>query len=544
MKSPDKILSYWKTEKFTAACVILCGVTFNALSVMFPVFTGKLIDSVDSSTGVAEVARFALLLVAVMGFVQLLRYTKRFHTRRFANKTVMKMRRIVYKNIVNSSVSVLENERVGNLMTRITTDVDLCVEGMRKLMTEIFDTGVLMAAYLAMMLIYDVGITLAAVVFVPVAMFFAEKMKKLVHKTSSDYREAAGSFTGLTYEMIDNAALYRLSGMDEQNAECYAAAAEALARKFIKANIPVGPMEPVYGAVALLGVAAVIFLGVGKVTAGGWSVGDFAAFTAVFVMLADKSSRAARMFNSVQKSRVSWRRIKPYLSVGAAIGRPSMCANGQSVNGRPMVAPTNILHVNGLSFRYDKNGVWIIKDVSFDAKPGEIINITGATASGKSTLALAMLGLYPYEGSVMICGKELRDVPTHERSSMISYMGHDPQLFSGTIYENITLGEKIDVTDVLRDVCFDVDLSTMPDGLDTLTGNSGIRLSGGQQARIALSRALVNKHKIIILDDPFSAVDSKTAAKIKQNLRKNYRESIFIITGEADEKFFDKTIII
>jgi ATP-binding cassette subfamily B multidrug efflux pump len=96
---------------------------------------------------------------------------------------------------------------------------------------------------------------------------------------------------------------------------------------------------------------------------------------------------------------------------------------------------------------------------------------------------------------------------------MISYLGHRPQLLSDSIYNNITLGGDEDITAVLQDVCFAEDLGAMPDGIGTLVGNSGIRLSGGQQARIALARTLLHKSKLIILDDPFSAVDMQTEEK-------------------------------
>jgi ATP-binding cassette subfamily B multidrug efflux pump len=102
---------------------------------------------------------------------------------------------------------------------------------------------------------------------------------------------------------------------------------------------------------------------------------------------------------------------------------------------------------------------------------------------------------------------------------------------SDTIYNNITLGTNKNITAVLQDVCFDTDMAAMPNGVDTLVGNSGIRLSGGQQARIALARTLLPKSKIIILDDPFSAVDMQTEEKIINNLKNNYRDClIFLIS--------------
>jgi ABC-type multidrug transport system fused ATPase/permease subunit len=233
--------------------------------------------------------------------------------------------------------------------------------------------------------------------------------------------------------------------------------------------------------------------------------------------MANKASKAAKLFNSVQKSQVSWKRIKPYLSEYRNKDTASGIKNKDTV-----------LAVKDLSLRYSDKGN-IIENICFGGKQGEIIGITGSIASGKSTLGLSLLGLYPYTGSVKIDGKELRDYSEYERSQMISYLGHKPQLLSDTVYNNITLGKDKDISSVLKDVCFDIDLNSMPEGQNTLIGNSGITLSGGQQARIALARSLVNKNKIIILDDPFSAVDMKTEEAIIENLKNNYKNSLIIL---------------
>jgi ABC-type multidrug transport system fused ATPase/permease subunit len=154
------------------------------------------------------------------------------------------------------------------------------------------------------------------------------------------------------------------------------------------------------------------------------------------------------------------------------------------------------LVVKGLGFSYSENGENIIENISFEAKTGEIIGITGSIATGKSSLGLSILGLYPYTGSIKIDGRELSDYSEYERSRMISFLGHKPQLLSDTIHNNITLGIEQDITSVLKDVCFDTDLKAMSHGENTLVGNSGIRLSGGQQARIALARTLLPKSKL------------------------------------------------
>jgi ATP-binding cassette, subfamily B, multidrug efflux pump len=520
MKQPDKIINYWKKEKFVVALIIIFGLSFNSSIILGPIFQGKLIDSIAGGDNLYSVLILAVTYVVLIGTIQILRYFKRFYIRRFANSTSATMRLMIYNNIMYKSTSELNNENTGNLMTRAISDVDLCVEGMRKFTTEVFDTGVLMASYLISMLVYDVKITLLSIIFIPVAMVLAEKLKSVIYKYSIAYRTKSSEVADLTYDIIENSMLYRVSGMESLNREKYNVELKDLQNKAIKADILENSMQPVYNVIAMLGIIMVIYLGGTKVINGGWTVGVFSTYFAMFTAMAVKASKAAKLFNSVQKSQVSWKRIKPYFA--EYINKDTAAYK---------IKKNTTLSVKSLGFSYEEGKENLIENISFEAKHGEIIGVTGSIASGKSTLALSLLGLYPYFGSIKIDGRELKDYSEYERSAMISYLGHKPQLLSDTIYNNITLGSKQNITSVLEDVCFDTDLAAMPKGQNTLVGNSGIKLSGGQQARIALARALLNKNKIIILDDPFSAVDMKTEEKIIKNLRNNYKDSLIILVS-------------
>ncbi|WP_010251063.1 ABC transporter ATP-binding protein [Acetivibrio cellulolyticus] len=518
MKQPDRIINYWKKEKFVVFCIFIFGLTFNSAIVLGPIYQGKLIDSIVAGSSLSSLVRLAVTFVVLIGIIQILRYLKRFYIRRFANNTSATMRLMIYNNIMYKSAPELDDENMGNLMSRAISDVDLCVEGMRKFTTEIFDTGVLMASYLISMLVYDVKVTVISSLFIPIAMILAEKLKSFIYKYSADFREKSGYVTGITYELIENAMLYRANGIEAKNRENYSVELEELQDRGIKANILENSMQPIYNVIAMLGVIVVIYLGGTKVIGSEWTVGVFVAYITMFAAMANKASKAAKLFNLVQKSQVSWKRIKPYLT--------EYKSKGTSLN---IDMVNTSLQVKDLSFCYPTGNEKIIEDINFEAKQGDIIGVTGSIASGKSTLGLALLGLYPYMGSIKIDGRELKDYSEFERSQMISYLGHKPELLSDTIYNNITLGKDQDITAVLADVCFDTDIAAMPDGQKTLVGNAGVRLSGGQQARIALARTLINKSKIIIMDDPFSAVDMKTEEKIIENLRKRYQSSIIII---------------
>lgn len=534
MGEPNLIKNYWLKEKKVVAMIIFFGIAFNGATVVGPILQGKLIDSILNKESLNTVFIRIALFVGAIAFIQLARFFKRFYVRRFANSTSATMRLMIYNNIMSKNINELSDENMGNLMTRVISDVDLCVEGMRKVTTEVFDTGVLMIAYLVTMITYDAKITLISCLFIPVAMKLAEVLKGVIYKYSTDYRKESSVVTDLTYDSIENAILFRINGLEDKNREEYFHHLDELQRKAVKASVLENAMQPVYNVIALLGIIIVIYLGGNKVIEGSWTVGNFSTYMVMFTAITTKASKTAKLFNSAQKSRISWLRIKPYLK-DYEVKNTATDIHKKGTT----------IQVKNLSFSYPSREVEVIRNINFEGKTGEIIGVTGPIASGKSTLGIALLGIHDYKGSIKIDNRELRDYSEYERSEIISYLGHNTQLLSDTIYNNITLGKNKSIKEVLKDVCFNKDLESMEQGESTLVGSSGVRLSGGQQARLSLARALLNKNKVIILDDPFSAIDVNTESEIIHNLRSNYKYSIIIIISHRLTMFnqVDKVIM-
>ena len=518
VQKPDQIVSYWKRQWKTMVAVTFFGVIFNASMPYVAILQGRLIDSVIYNGTLDGILRQGLIFIAVVALVQLMRFFKRYFVRLFANHTIVDMRLMLYNSIMNKNITDLSKESTGDLMVKAVSDVDICAEGMRKVTTEIFDTGVLMASYLFTMAIYDIKITAFACIFIPMAMFLAEKLKGAIVKFSKDARKQTSKVSNIIFSDIEQITMERVNGLEEKRQAEYFKQLDVLEQKSVKATILENSMQPIYNAIAMLGIVFIIYLGGQNVINGSWTVGLFSAYTAIFIALSTKASKAAKLFNSYQKAKVSWQRIKGYLKPYET----------KDLTDFPM-EENPVLQVANLSFTYPESTEKVIENVSFTAKSGQIIGVTGPVASGKTTLGLALGGLFAYEGSAQLGGKELRNYSQYQLSKRISTLSHKTQLLSDSIYSNITLGDEGDISKVLTAVCFDEDLKTMPQGINTIVGSSGVRLSGGQQSRIALARALYHNSPLIILDDPFAAVDMKTEAKIIENILSAYKNSIIIL---------------
>lgn len=533
----DRILSYFKEEWKVLLIITVSGFIYNLGLLFGPWFEGKmagcLIDILAKNAVYKDMLILVIAYVISIGVVQVSRYIKRFYVRRFANNVNRRMKKILYGTLVLKSRTELEGEGMGDIMTKAILDVDDCAEGMRKFTTEIFDTGVALAAYAGMLLVYDVRLALIAMIFPPISYIIAEKMKVIVQKTGSAYKKQSGILSNATLDRASNAITYRVYGREADRKNAYEDNLAEYEKSAIYANIWNSSLTPLYRIISMMGILFILYFGSRNVLGTGWRTWDIAAFTtflACFIKLSDKSSKAAKLFNAVHKAQVSWKRIKPLMVIQA---KDTDCKN--QTLGR--------LEVQNLSFTYP-DGKNVYNDISFTAEPGQIIGVTGPVASGKSTFGRTFLCEYPYEGSIRYNGCELRNAADNVRSGIISYLGHDPELFNDSVRNNVLLGDDYDVFEYLRAVCMDKEVEAMEQGADSIIGSEGIRLSGGQAQRIALARMLCHKKLVLVLDDPFSALDRNTEEQIYKKLKDMASDNIVILISHRLYMFpkMDKVI--
>ncbi|MFN3307341.1 MAG: ABC transporter ATP-binding protein, partial [Candidatus Kapaibacteriota bacterium] len=192
------------------------------------------------------------------------------------------------------------------------------------------------------------------------------------------------------------------------------------------------------------------------------------------------------------------------------------------------------IHFENVWFRYNEELPWVLKGLSLQVLPCSSIGVIGSVGSGKSTIMRLITKIYaPNRGKIFIGGIPLNEIPRELICNFIAFVPQEPFLFSDTIAENVRLG-KPNATDkevelALSLAGFDLDLKTLPDGMDTFVGERGVNLSGGQKQRVAIARALIAQPKILLLDDAFSSVDTQTEQSILSNIFSNFPNTTKII---------------
>ena len=519
---PNSIGAYFRAEWLPLTFVTLSGLVYNIGLLAGPWYEGKLAqclsDILQGNETAGAMAALVGAYVLVTLLVQSARFVKRFYVRRFANNINRRMKGVLYANLVRQSRSVLGKEGSGELMTKAISDVDDCAEGMRKFTTEFFDTGVALVGYVVMLLLYDWRLALMCMIFPPVSYICAQKMKKLVQRSGAAYKKAASGLSAATLDRAKNAVTYRVYGCEKAQEDRYEDALDSYERTAVRANVWQSALPPLYLVVSNLSVIFILYFGGKNVLGSGWRAWDIAAFTtflSCFVKMATKSSKTAKLFNSVQRAEVSWKRIKPLMKAPEALPKLNI------PDGEP-------LEVKGVSFAYPGCEP-TFQNLTFSAKPGDIIGITGPVACGKSTLGRMFLCEEPYSGSIRLGGRELSGLTAREISERIGYLGHDPELWNDTVKANVLCGETADPMAALSLTAMDKEVLAMEQGVDTMVGSSGVRLSGGQAQRLALARTLAHPRPVLILDDPFSALDRPTEDVVFADLKAYAKDKIVLL---------------
>ena len=518
---PDRIGAYFRIEWLPLALVTVSGLIYNIGLLATPWFEGRLAqclaDILGGSATAAAMAMLVLTYVLVTLVVQAARFIKRFYVRRFANNINRRMKGILYANLVRQSRAALEKEGAGELMTKAISDVDDCVEGMRKFTTEIFDTGVALVGYIVMLLVYDWRLALLSLLFTPVSYICAAWMKKPVQREGAAYKKAAGALSAATLDRAQNAATYRIYGCETAREARYEDVLTTYEKTAVRSNVWQSALPPLYLTVSEAGVLFILWFGAKNVLGTGWQAWGIAAFTtflSCFTKLTVKSSKAAKLFNAVQKAEVSWKRIKPLMKLP------------DELDELAVPAPADVT-LEDLSFGYTEDPIFAGLDLT--AHPGEIIGITGPVACGKSTLGRVFLCEASYGGSARFGGKEFSALTPREIAATVGYLGHDPELSADTVQNNVLCGSKQDPMPWLAAVALKDEVQAMENGVDTVIGPSGTRLSGGQAQRLALARTLAHPRPVLVLDDPFSALDRSTEDTVFANLQEYAKDKVVFL---------------
>ena len=430
------------------------------------------------------------------------------------------LRETVFAHLQQLPRSFYDRARTGDLLSRVTGDVQL-MRGLTGFgLMNMMNTALALLFAVIMMLRIDPALTLFA--FLPYVLIagVARQLSRRVFRRTFVAQERLAALVSFVTERLSGFSVVRTFGREDETIQGF----NEQNQRYLDASLSLvrarGAMVPLFTMVGGVGTMVILWLGGGRVASGAFSLGDFVAATGYLTMAAWPSMAAGWIINLVQRASAAAKRLNEVLSTPPA-------RSAEQPTGVPLAAGGIALAVRGLSFAYGerRHRARALEDVSFNAAAGEIVGITGPVGAGKSTLTALLLRQYEVErGSIELNGIDLRDIPVGELRRRVIAVPQLAFLFNRSLRENIGFGRSRELSnDELERAAELAGLTRikeeLPAGFETIAGERGNAVSGGQRQRAALARALACEPDLLILDDPFAAVDAATEDEVLGRLR-------------------------
>ena len=512
----SKILHFLRPYKWT--------VTFALLALVFTAATSlsigqgiRLVFDNGFAGGSAEDLKTALGLLFLITILLAIGTFFRFYLMSWLGERITAdIRKAVFDRLIKLHPSYFEENRMGEVMSRLTTDTTLLQSIIGSAFSMALRSLLTFVGGLIMMLVSNVKLTLIVIACIPAVLipmfFFGKRVRKLA-ASSQDAVADIGSYAG---EVIMNIKV--VQGFTQENYERKAFEEEAenafkVAKKRIlqRAFLVVTAILVIYCAISIM-----LLVGGSDVIEGRLSAGELAAFVFYAIMVAMSVATIAEVYGELQRAAGASKRLLVLLSIDSQIQSPT---DPLKLNGE-----AGVLCFEHLSFTYPARPETPVLDkIDFDIAAGKVVAIVGPSGAGKSTLFELIQRFYdPGSGSIRLQGVDIRQLDLHTLRKHIAIVPQNPILFSADVYHNIRYGNldasEDDIVAAAKQAYAHDFIMELQDGYKTFLGESGLRLSGGQKQRIAIARAILKNASILLLDEATSALDSESELHVKNAL--------------------------
>jgi ATP-binding cassette subfamily B protein len=502
------------------------GIEGLAYSILTPIASWyNAISGTDPVRGTLLI--FSLSLVAIAVITGFFTFTMRYTTTIVGQKATYNIRNDMYNSLLEQSFSFYDQQRTGQLMARATGDINMLGRFYQMGVRMVLSSLLLLVLVLYSLVSINLTLTLVSVTVLPFVFISTRNFSRKVGPLWRIVREQNGVITSVLQENLSGVRVVRGFSREEFEEEKFSAELQ----EFFDINIDMARFRAFFGPlssfISSLGFVLIIWYGGGQVIAGTFTVGMVVAFYFYLARLMGPVRRIGFMTSMFVRAIAAGNRVFDIIDAEVEVHDKEDAVDVEEIEGH--------ITLEDVWFSYDGTSM-VLKDIDLDVQPGQTVAILGATGSGKSSIINLIPRFYDASrGSIMLDGKDLRDLKIKSLREKIGIVRQEPFIFSTTLKENIAYGVKdatiISVREASKRAKIDDFIEGLPDGYDTKVGERGVTLSGGQKQRVAIARALLKNPKILIMDDSTSSVDTHTEYEIQQALDELLEDrTTFIIT--------------
>jgi ATP-binding cassette subfamily B protein len=422
------------------------------------------------------------------------------------------LRNDLYAKIQTLSFSYHDRNNTGQLMIRATDDVEKVRLFIGQGLLQLVSAVILLVGTLAILFTTNSRLALVTLWILPVALVLFMVFGMVSQPLFIKVQQKLSALNTTLQENLAGIKVVKAFTREKSEAAKFGEQANELMKQQITIARLFTFLFPLTFLIANLGQATTLYAGGQQIIRGTLTLGEWQEFSLYLVYLFFPVAQFGFIITQFGQASASATRVYEILDAKNEV------ADLPGAKALPPVSGE--VRFENVSFRYFSSGEPVLKEVSFEAKPGQTVALLGATGSGKTTIINLLPRFYdPTQGRITIDGIDLRDVTLDSLRSQIGIVLQETTLFAGTIRENIAFGKPEatleDVIAAAKAAAADDFITSFPDGYDTLVGERGTTLSGGQKQRVAIARALLLNPRILILDDSTSSVDMATEAQIQ-----------------------------
>jgi ABC-type multidrug transport system fused ATPase/permease subunit len=510
-----RLLGLWREEWRYVSIGLVCAVGYTTLSLAIPVLIQRAIDKAIVPGNISDLWPYVAGILALSVIRFFINFTRRYATSRVGVHIEARMRELLYRSYLDFPRAFYDRHPTGQVVSRATNDLYPIRYFIGWGMVQGVQSALMIVGAAIVLSIVNARLTFFAMLSLPLVGLLAWLFAHQVMPISRQVQVRKGDVTEAADEAVVGIEMVQAFGREDDVQDRFGTRAEAVRDTVLQQAIIEARHLPGLYFLPTLSIAAVLWFGGVDVINGNLSIGQFVLFTTVLLQLAWPLEALGWITNLAQRATASAGRAFAWIEGIDRLPEPADPADP------PVGTPSVGLH--GVHFAYaDEDEV--LRGVDLHAAPGEVVAVCGSTGAGKtSLLGLVSRAYDPTTGRVTLDGVDIRRLSIHDLRAQVAVVTQKPVLFSVTLRENLTAGRPDAEWDDVLAACEAAGVSEfvdeLPEGYDTLIGERGVNLSGGQRQRVALARALLTSARVVVLDDPLSAVDTSTERLLLSRLR-------------------------